>query len=336
MKKKVLALLVLVAAGQAAAARAQDAPRAVVSEVVHDIGHVRQGQPVAHEFSVKNEGTAALLLDRVDFDLPGLTARFPGMIPPGGTGKVRVELNSKIYTGEMDWEGELRSNDPTQPRIKLVLTGVVDPVIEIAPMHAAYIRAYADEIGSETLRVINHDERPLKIVALERRGEHFVADVREIRAGREFELKVSVPVGTPFGKYEEALVLITDHPTFPKVPVGVNILVQRDLQARPETVDFEVIDLAILKGDPKLIDNLFETVTLAKRGGDFAITGIRSDVPFLRVSQTPAAGRSAKFQLDVQVIREKLAVGSVWGAIVVTTDDPKFPEITIPVLAEIR
>jgi hypothetical protein len=336
MKSKISAFFAFAVCCTSASAQSSNAPRAVFGETRHDAGTVKQGEVLAYEFPVSNEGGAPLVLDRVDFDLPGLSARFPGELLPGGAGSVRIEVNTKIYTGGMDWEGELRSNDPVQPKVTLTLSGVVDPVIEIAPMPAAYIRAYADETATETLRIVNHDARPLRITGVEPHGEHFRAEVREVRAGQEFELRVAVPAGTPFGKYEEALVLLTDHPTFPKVPVGVNILVQRDLQARPETVDFETIDLAILKGDPGLIDNLFEKVTLTKRRGDFAITGIRTDVPFLRVSQDPPAGRASIFRLEAQVIREKLAVGAVWGAIVVSTDDPKFPEITIPVLAEIR
>lgn len=336
MKSTFLAFLALAACWGVASAQSQGSPRAVFAETTHDVGKVRQGDVVVHEFPVKNEGTAPLLLDRVDFGIPGLTARFPAEIAPGAAGKIRVELNTKIYSGEMDWEGEVRSNDPVQPKVTLTLSGVVAPVIEVVPMPAAYIRAYADETKTETLRVVNHDERPLKITRVEPHGSHFQAGVEEVEPGREFHLKITVPAGAPFGKYEEALALHTDHPTFDVIPVGVNILVQRDLQARPEAVDFKVIDLSILEGDPSLIDNLFENVTLAKREGEFAITGIRTNVPFLRVSADPPAGRSSSFRLEVQVVRDKLAVGPIWGEVVVTTDDEKFPEIVIPVTAEVQ
>lgn len=336
MKSRSLTFLALAVCWGVASAQSQGSPRAVFAETTHDIGKVRQGEVVVHEFPVKNEGTAPLLLDRVDFGIPGLTARFPAEIAPGASGNVRVELNTKIYTGEMDWEGELRSNDPAQPKVTLTLSGVVDPVIEIAPMPLAYIRAYADEPATEVLRVINHDQRPLAITGVELRGTHFSAQVREVRPGREFELTIGVPAGTELGKHEEALVLKTDHPDFPAIPVGVNVLVQRDLQARPESVEFSVIDLSILERDPSLIENLFETVTLTKRRGEFAITGIRTDVPFLRVSADPPTGRSSTFRLEVQVVREKLAIGPIWGEIVVTTDDAKFPEIVIPVTAEVQ
>ena len=63
---------------------------------------------------------------------------------------------------------------------------------------------------------------------------------------------------------------------------------------------------------------------------------LRTDVPFVRISQSPAGGRSSRFRVEVQVLREKLAVGNVWGNIFIETDDDRFPEITIPLTAEIR
>ena len=312
------------------------APRAVFVEKTFNFGNVKQGVEVSHKFQVKNEGAAPLLLDRVDFNLPGLTARFKPEIPPGGEGFIQVEWNTTSFFGPVDLEAKLSSNDPAKPRFTFTLSGSVDPVIEVDPIWGAYISLYPDEKKEKTLRIINHEEQPLKISSIEKQGTHFTASLKEVQPGKSYDLIITVPAGTPPGRYEESLLLHTNHPKFSEVPVSVNVLVMRDLHAFPESVDLKGIDLSFLKQNPGLIDNLFENVIVGNRRGDFEIKSIQTDVPFLKITQAPPSGRSSRFKLDVQVLKEKLTPGKISGSIRVATNVKEFPEITIPVVAEIK
>jgi len=312
------------------------APRAVFVEKTFNFGKVKQGVEVTHKFQVKNEGTAPLLLDRIDFDLPGLTAKFKAEIPPGGEGFIQVDWNTTSFSGPIDLEAKLSSNDPAQPKFTFTLSGSIDPVIEVAPIWGGFISLYADEKKEQTLHIINHEQQPLKISSVEKQGTHFTASLKEVQSGNSYDLTITVPAGTPPGHYEEALLLHTNHPKFSEVPVGVNVLVLRDVHAFPESVDLKGIDLSILKENPKLIDNLFENVIVENRRGDFEIKSIQTDVPFLKITQAPPSGKSSRFKLDIQVLKEKLAPGKISGLIRVATDVKEFPEITIPVVAEIK
>jgi hypothetical protein len=312
------------------------APRAVFVEKTFNFGNVKQGVEVTHIFQVKNEGTAPLLLDRVDFNLPGLTAKFKPEIPPGGEGFIQVDWNTTSFFGPVDLEAKLSSNDPAKPKFTFTLSGSVDPVIEVDPIWGAYISLYSDEKKEKTLRIINHEEQPLKISSIEKQGTHFTASLKEVQPGNSYDLTITVPAGTPLGRYEEALLLHTNHPKFSEVRVGVNVLVMRDLHAFPESVDLKGIDLSILNQNPGLIDNLFESVIVGNRRGDFEIKSIQTDVPFLKITQAPPSGRSSRFKLDIQVLKEKLAPGKISGSIRVATNVKEFPEITIPVVAEIK
>ena len=299
-------------------------------------GKVKQGVEVTHKFQVKNEGTAPLLLDRIDFDLPGLTAKFKPEIPPGGEGFIQVGWNTTSFSGPIDLEAKLSSNDPAKPKFTFTLSGSIDPVIEVAPISEAFISLYPDEKKEQTLHIINHEQQPLKISSVEKQGTHFTSSLKEVQPGNSYDLTITVPAGTPPGRYEEALLLHTNHPKFSKVPVGVNILVMRDVHAFPESVDFKGIDLSILNQNPSLIDNLYENVIVENRRGDFEIKSIETNVPFLKITQAPPSGRSSRFKLDIQVLKEKLAPGQVSGSIRVATDVKESPEITIPVVAEIK
>ena len=311
-------------------------PRAVFVEKTFDFGKVKQGVEATHKFQVKNEGTAPLLLDRVDFDLPGLTAKFKPEIPPGGEGFIQVDWNTASFLGPMDVGAKLSSNDPAEPKVTFTLSGLIEPVIEVDPAWGGYISLYPDEKKEQTLHIINHEQQPLKISSLEKQGTHFTASLKEVQSGKSYDLTITVPAGTPPGRYEEALLLHTNHPKFSEVPVGVNVLVMQDVHAFPELVDFKGIDLSTLKQNPRLIDNLFENVIVENRRGDFEIKSIQTDVPFLKITQAPPSGKSSRFKLDIQVLKEKLAPGKISGSIRVATDVEESPEIAIPVVAEIK
>ncbi|HKZ41450.1 MAG TPA: DUF1573 domain-containing protein [Candidatus Hodarchaeales archaeon] len=317
-------------------AQIQRAPRAVFGEKVYSFGQVKQGDVVVHKFSVKNEGTAPLILDRIDFSLPGLTSRFKPNIEPGTEGTVQIEVNTTHLIGELQLEADLYMNDPVQPKVKLTLNVTVDPVIEIQPLPAAYLSIYEDEKGEQVLRIINHEEQPVKITQVQPEGTHFKAKLKEVQAGKVYELIVIVPPGTAPGRYEESVLLHTSHPKFSTIPVGVNVFVKQDLYANPEKIDFTGIELSKLIANPQLSEYLYDTVMLKKRQGEFEIKGIQTDVPFLKITQSPASGRSSAFTLDIGVMKEKLVPGEVSGSIRITTDDNKFPEVLIPVEAEIH
>ena len=155
----------------------QDAPRAVFVEKSFDFGHVKQGAEATHKFQVKNEGSAPLLLDRVDFDLPGLTARFKPEIPPGGEGFIQVDWNTTSFLGPIDVEAKVRSNDSVQPKFTFTLSGSIDPVIEVDPIGGGYISLYPDEKKEQTLHIINHEQQPLKISSVEKQGTHFTTSL---------------------------------------------------------------------------------------------------------------------------------------------------------------
>ena len=179
---------------------------------------------------------------------------------PGGEGFIQVDWNTTSFSGPIDLEAKLSSNDPAKPKFTFTLSGLVDPVIEVDPIFGAYIALYADEKKEKTVRIINHEEQPLKISSIEKQGTHFTASLKEVQPGKSSMTSLSHrPASMLLGRYEEALLLHTNHPKFSKVPVGVNVLVMRDVHAFPELVDLKGIDLSILKQNPELIDNLFRT-----------------------------------------------------------------------------
>jgi hypothetical protein len=321
------------AAGVAGPAGAQ-APRAVVPTTAHDFGTVLQGEKVSHRFEIQNEGDRPLTLRRVDVSAPGMKARFRQTVPAGQKGFVIVEWPTDDLKDEVSAEVTAYFDDPGLPRTVLRLRGRVTPSIEWHPHAAVFFSVFKGESDEQTVRLMNQEDRPLTITRIEPEGQHFAARLDPVESGKVYDLVVRVLAGTPPGRYLEAVYLHTDHPTRPRLRVAVNVFVKNDVYVSPEVVDFGTVDVAQVTARRSL-GSLTQTVTARKRQGTFAITSLTTDVPGLRLEQSPA-GASQFFQVQVGLDAERLRPGALAGVIRIRTDSEQFPELTVRVKGELR
>src|SRR3989442_3678353 len=139
------------------------APRAVFGEQRFDSGHVRQGQNVAHEFSLHNAGNASLEFERATLSLPGMTCRFPREIAPGGGGQIKVEWSTAELQGRAEGQAIVRTNDPVRPESRLVAAGDVEGPIELKPLPPVFLSAFQGGIASRTMTLVNHQNHPIAL-----------------------------------------------------------------------------------------------------------------------------------------------------------------------------
>jgi hypothetical protein len=184
--------------------------------------------------------------------------------------------------------------------------------------------------------IVNNEEQPLNITRIEPAGTHFTAALESVTPGKVQRLRVTVPPDTVPGRYREAVYLHTDHPLHAKLRVGVNVLVKNDLYVIPETMELGRVGLDSLTRNPERLKSLGRTFLVKKRHGEFEIKSITSDVPALRITQSPAAGTSGTFRIDVSLDRNGLNPGTIDGSLRIKTDDSEFPELVVPVSGELR
>jgi hypothetical protein len=183
---------------------------------------------------------------------------------------------------------------------------------------------------------VNHEDRPLKILGLEANSERYTAAVKTLEEGRIYELAVAAKPKAPFGRAQEALYLLTDHPERGRLRVLVNVLIKPDVYANPEEVDFGSVRMAEVTGRPTLLDLLTQTFMVKVRQGEMQIKAVRSDLDFLYIKQSPPEGKASAFRVDVGLQLRLLRPGPIQGSIILATSDPRFPEVTVPVRGEIR
>jgi len=92
-----------------------------------DFGKVVQGKTISHTFKFKNTGDADLEIYLVRSTCRCIASLMSGkIIKPGATGELKFTFDSAPYSGKLTRTAYIHSNDPTQPRIKLTLTGYVE------------------------------------------------------------------------------------------------------------------------------------------------------------------------------------------------------------------
>jgi hypothetical protein len=304
------------------------------AETTHDFGTVKAGTVVTHMFAVSRPAPG-VSVQRVELSEPGMKARLTPATDHDDQLGLTLTWNTTMLDGHIESQAQVHWSDQSYAAVRLTLRGTVTPVIALDPFAAVFFSVYQDEGGESIVKIVNRDDRPLEITGLEPAGSHFTAQIRTLVPGQEYALVVSVPAGAEFGRFQERVVVHTNQPLRPEVPVAVNVLVKPNLYASPEIVDLGEVNLEQLRRAPPLRDALSQVVGIRRRQGAFAITSVGSNIPGLDIKVSPS-GPAESFRMDINLISDQLKRGVVSGMIRLGTSDPMFPEIAVPVRGEIR
>ena len=100
---------------------AQNKPKAVIAEPILDVGVVAKGEKVVKEFILKNEGNAPLEITEVRAACGCTVADFTKSIPAGGSGTVKVTVDTSDFNGPISKGVTAYTNDADNPQIELTV-----------------------------------------------------------------------------------------------------------------------------------------------------------------------------------------------------------------------
>jgi hypothetical protein len=125
-----LVAAVATAALLAAAAPGEEpsGPRIRVEPGAFDFGDTLPEKTLRREFTIRNFGDADLVLEGVSTSC-GCTAALPAKtrLGPGGSTPLRVTFETRRYSGRIEREVLVRSNDPKTPVLRVRVTATVGP-----------------------------------------------------------------------------------------------------------------------------------------------------------------------------------------------------------------
>lgn len=307
-----------------------EAPKAVIPEARFAFGKVMQGTAIEHEFILRNEGTAVLRISGIRLTAPLVLGRMPAHIEPKAEVRLRFQLDTSKLSGPFEGQILISLNDPALPETRLFFEGQVVPPIELSPRPAFFVAARRGELRQTTIEIINHEPEPVQINSVEHPKERFATKLETIEEGRRYRLTLILNPDGPGGKKTETITVKTSSRSAPLLKIPANTYLRERVYAFPDEVDLGSLRLTDIKAQPDLLQRTAQTLMVYQWGGSDFRVKLRTDLPMLDL-KWERGPKGDRYQATVTLIGEKLQAGPIKGSIIIETNDPEFPSLTVPV-----
>jgi Protein of unknown function (DUF1573) len=331
---RILALmwLLLSAAALAPQTRAQSAPAATEAFEFGTIGLTDEFQ---HTFEFTNNSPQALQIENVELTPPLIVTKMPSRIPPNQKADVTVRLETPREKGE--FRGSVVINfkkDASAPKV-FWLVGKVVPPIEFDPFPIFFVSTLRGQEKTASIEIISHEPEAFEIQRVENPSSRFTTNLETLDAGRRYRLSLIMTGKGPAGRAADTLTLVTSSRSHPFLEIRANTILNERVHTFPDAIDLGPISAAFLKAHPEELQAVTKQVMVYQEGGnDFRISAA-TDVSFLNAS-TSQAQLKDRYEVRLSVVPERLKAGPTTGVLVIDTNDPEFPRLTIPITAIIE
>jgi len=322
----------LFAAALAPQTRAQTAP---ARSEAFDFGALGLTDEFQHTFEFTNNGSKVLEIENVELTPPLIVTKMPSHIPPSEKAKVTVRLETPREKGEFRGSVVVNfKNDASAPRVFWVVGKVVPP-IEFDPFPIFFVSTLRGQEKTASIEIISHEPEPFEIQTVENPSSRFTTGLETLDAGRRYRLSLIMTGKGPAGRTTDTLTLVTSSRSHPFLQIRANTILNERVHTFPDAIDLGPISAAFLKAHPEELQAVTKQVMVYQEGGkDFRISAA-TDVPFLNAS-TSQAQLKDRYEVRLSVVPERLKAGPTTGVLVINTNDPEFPHLTIPITATIE
>jgi hypothetical protein len=257
-------------------------------------------------------------------------ARFDRTIPPGGEGKITLEVRTKGFQGKMHKTALVFSNDPKHPQVTIGLQGEIWVPIHVAPRYVR-LRGMQDEVVETVVRVEAKKKEPL-IAKLESVSIPDRVEVRlqEIEKGRSYQLKVKNKVKGE-ASYRGNLKLTTNYPEKSEIVIQISGDIRGRLEVRPKILSFGRMSQQRLEQLKKSSSAMTRSVTvILNKGNDLKIEKVELEKSLFRAStKQTRPGRTA--QILVEPVLEKLKKGANQDRLKIYTNQKDRKVLEVPI-----
>ena len=147
-------------------------------------------------------------------------ANFDKVVPPGGEGKITLQVTTKGYQGSVHKSAKVHHNDPKRGAVVLRINANVKVPIYLS---SRYIRLYGKE-GQSVTRVVDIKaelDKPLKLSPIEfNLSDKLSYTIEEIEKGKKYRIRFKSIPGPP-QTYTGFLKLKTNYTEKPEITVRI-------------------------------------------------------------------------------------------------------------------
>ena len=174
-------------------AEASAVPGIFLPEVHFEFPPVFDGQEVRHDFVVRNKGTSPLDIRDVKTDCGCTTVSYPRQIAAGNEGRIVIKFDTSGYGGQHVTKTiTVRTNDKSQGKFDLVITGTVKPCADINPTEAKLTGNIGEKI-QQTITIAPLAGNRFTIVEVRaEKGDNMRYDLVETKQGNGVKYKLTI------------------------------------------------------------------------------------------------------------------------------------------------
>lgn len=297
------------------------APAVEVRAMAQDGGTVEQGALVKYRFPVANRGQADLELQRVETSRGCTIPKWDKVIPPGQEGAVEAVLDTRIFRGALSKTLTVHTNDPANRQIKLTLTANVTPLVLVTPGETALFA-----VGEEPVTQEFTVERPsgglMKVLEVVAPQPYLKTQLTPLAGGNRYRLAITATAECPMGRTVVPVAVKTDLPA-PGTRT-ITVILERGIVTMPARIYWTWTGGAVKPP-------VRTSVRVSRQKRPFRITGVTVDDPKLEAELLTL--RDGEEYRVIVTYTGGWDGGLIRRTVIVTTDDPKQPEIRIPIEA---
>ncbi len=282
---------VVTADGQAGVQKApadQSGPRITFEKTIYDFGEIGASKTFEGQFKFTNTGSGVLKIANVESCCGAVVTLDRQELAPGESGLLKVQYNSGPRDGLFSKRLHVNSNDPTNARVTLTISGQVLARVAWQPRGLSLV-FNKENAGCPEITITSLDQRPFAIKAFQSTEKVITAEVDPSAQATKFVLQPKVDL-EKLRKQPTGMVAITlTHPDLDRV--SIPFVTKPRFQLRPDS-------LVLL--DPTPQQPITNRVSLLSNyGEDLEIESTSSEKGTMRVlSQRAIAGG---YQLVVEV-----------------------------------
>ncbi len=212
----------------------QSAARIKVDQPRYDFGSMQRGTTRSHEFVIRNVGTAPLTIRN-----GGTTCKCTlshvaeESIPPGESTKVKLEWTAKIDGGPFSQSATVLTNDLTQSKVDLVVSGQVMATSGVEPPDFLFDKLAVDEVKSAQVYVMAMLQDDLTVaepvISDPTVRDKFDVKVEPVEknklpnklAKRGYRITITSKDGLPIGRFHSWVSLKTNLPEAEKLDIPI-------------------------------------------------------------------------------------------------------------------
>jgi hypothetical protein len=157
-----------------------------------------------------------------------------------------------------------------------------------------------------------------------------------LQPGQRYKLTLILEPDGPGGRKTEPITVATSSDAQPTLEITANTFLHERVYTFPDSIDLGAFPISQIRKNPGLLSMLAQTLILMvyqEGGSDFRAT-LHTDLPGLKL-KWERGPKGDRYQTTIAFDPDKVHAGSYKGSLLIDTNDPAFPKLTVPISGQL-